>query len=149
MSRNIDSVVKETLKQYCRIIYSRAIILPVICRGQVTVFTVINPTGIVLPDFASRSFSFILSLHSGDEDTRPNTTDVSRRLRLFLNKVIQCDDSCPSDVKINHRNLKTFCPEGKFIHFVLLLLRASIRILIFLKFQSNIHQWIMESQHSN
>ena len=116
LTGKIDSVVVETLKVYPRLIYSRVIVLPIICDGQATVIAVINPIGIILPEFASRSVSVILSLHPGHDDTRPDLSNTARRLRLFFNKVVQYDTSCNSDIKFSCRNLTIYGPNGKFIN---------------------------------
>ena len=139
LTGNIDSVVEEVLKQYPRLMYSRTIVFPVICDGQATVFTVINPIGVIMSEFASRSISVILSLHPGPDDTRPNLSNVSRRLRLFFNKVVQSDTSYHSDVKFTSRNLKIYKPSGKLINCFATLLKACNMSLTFFKCQSNTH----------
>ena len=75
--------------------------MPIICQGQAMIFAVINPIGLLFPENESRGIPCILSLHPGSEDGSPNLGSVSRRLRLFLNRVAQFDTSFQSEVKIH------------------------------------------------
>ena len=149
ITNNVNSVVEEVLKKYPRFIYSRMIMLPVICDSQATIFTVINLIGVIQSEFTSRGISFILSLHPGPDDTRPNLSNISRRLRSFLNKAVQSNTNCYSDVKFTYMNMKIYKPNGKLINFFAMLLNTCNMSFSFFKCQSNIHVWIMGSQHSN
>ena len=138
LTGKMDSMVVETLRMYPRLIYSRIIVLPIICDGQATVITVINPIGIILPEFASRSVSVILSLHPGQDDTKPDLSNTARRLRLFFNKVVHYDTSCNSDVKFSSRNLKIYGPTGKVKNCFAVLSNVCNMFLSYLKCRSNI-----------
>ena len=106
LSGDMNFVVREARKSHPCLMYSRWIILPVIHDGQATVFAVVNPIGLLVPEFAkTRGISFILSLHPGSKESAPDMSSVSRRIRLFLNKLASEDTSIISDVKFDYKNL--------------------------------------------
>ena len=114
LSGNMNFVVRKARKSHPHLMYSRWIILPVIHDGQATVIAVVNPIGLLVPEFAkTRGISFILSLHPGSKESAPNMSSVSRRIRLFLNKLASEDTSIASDVKFDYKNLGYHKPEGE------------------------------------
>ena len=112
-SGDVRPVVDQVLEKYPCLIYCHMLVFPLICQGQATVFIVVNPIGLLLQEYKSRRISCILSLHPGSKDDNPNLSSVSRRLRLFLNRIAQSDALFQSEVKFNSRNLKCYQPIGK------------------------------------
>ena len=112
-SANIQPLVDEMMQNYPKFLHCRMMIFPMIVNGQATVFTVMNPIGLIVPEYALRGLSFMLLLHPGPDATCPNMTNVSRRLRLFLNRIKQCDVSLLSENRFNSRNLKIYKPTGE------------------------------------
>ena len=115
MSTGIDmkDLVKEAAAMYNDIFFANMLLMPTIYKGEASLVVVINPAGVVKPAAKCRGVSCMIILGSYGRQTSLEIKTVERRVRLFLNKVVEMDELIECENKFSFKNFKAYIPEGE------------------------------------
>jgi hypothetical protein len=125
MTGDIKENAKEAAEMYPNLLECQLILMPFMKNTHSATVALVNPAGVVNEEFTHRSSSFMLLLDPGNEITSEDISGLSRRLRRFLNCLLDLRGYDCRDKKFDRKTFKMHKPTGMYVRHVTLLFQHS------------------------
>ena len=114
LSGDLKCMAEEAMATYPHLMNSRMIVLPFSRHSQASAVVLVNPMGVLNSGLEGRGISFMLSLNPGLPVGCLDLSQIGRRLRILLNRVVKMGNEFHGTTFTCH-NFKMYAPEGEIV----------------------------------